>query len=100
MLLGQEFSGYVAQVEQSEKRIHAALEGVFDLPLGGTAIGTGLNAIPGFAAAVISELAQRSGLPFPTSAIECSLIAFACSRWKVLSSDALFRKPPSASSMG
>jgi fumarate hydratase, class II len=64
MLLGQEFSGYAAQVEQSEKRVRAALDGIFELPLGGTAIGTGLNAIPGFAAAVISELAQRSGLPF------------------------------------
>ena len=47
MLLGQEFSGYAAQVELCSGRIRAALEGIHELPLGGTAIGTGLNAIPG-----------------------------------------------------
>ena len=64
MLLGQEFSGYAAQVEQSIGRVRAALEGLDELPLGGTAIGTSLNAIPGFAAAVISEISARTGLPF------------------------------------
>lgn len=63
MLLGQEFSGYAAQVENCGARIVAALEGIYELPLGGTAVGTGLNAIPGFAAAVIAELAERTGLP-------------------------------------
>ena len=63
MLLGQEFSGYAAQVENCGARIVAALEGIYELPLGGTAVGTGLNAIPGFAAAVIVELAERTGLP-------------------------------------
>jgi fumarate hydratase class II len=64
MLLGQEFSGYAAQVEQCIGRVRVALEGLDELPLGGTAVGTGLNAIPGFAAAVIAEIRSRTGLPF------------------------------------
>ncbi|HYL36236.1 MAG TPA: class II fumarate hydratase [Bryobacteraceae bacterium] len=64
MLLGQEFGGYGAQVELCAGRVRAALEGMYELALGGTAVGTGLNAIPGFAAAVIAELARRTGLPF------------------------------------
>ena len=64
MLLGQEFSGYASQVEHSIGRIRAALDGIYELPLGGTAIGTGLNAKPGFASATITELAQRTRLPF------------------------------------
>jgi fumarate hydratase class II len=64
MRLGQEFSGYAAQVENSIGRVLAALEGIYELPLGGTAVGTGLNAMPGFAAATIAELARETGLPF------------------------------------
>jgi fumarate hydratase class II len=64
MLLGQEFGGYAAQVEQCIGRIRVALEGLDELPLGGTAIGTGLNAIPGFAAATIAEIRMRTGVPF------------------------------------
>lgn len=64
MTLGQEFSGYNAQVEKCSERIEAALNGLYELPLGGTAVGTGLNAIPGFAPAVIGEIAARTGLPF------------------------------------
>jgi fumarate hydratase, class II len=64
MTLGQEFSGYAAQVENCGARVVAALEGIYELPLGGTAVGTGLNATPGFAAAVIAELAERTGIPF------------------------------------
>jgi fumarate hydratase, class II len=64
MLFGQEFSGYAAQVEQSATRVRAALEGIYELPLGGTAVGTGLNAVPVFAPAVIAEIAARTGLPF------------------------------------
>ena len=64
MLLGQEFSGFAAQVENCGARIVAALDGIYELALGGTAVGTGLNAAPGFAAAVIAELAERTGLPF------------------------------------
>jgi fumarate hydratase class II len=64
MTLGQEFSGYAAQVENCSGRIKAALDGLYELPVGGTAVGTGLNAVPGFAAGVIAEIAQRTGLPF------------------------------------
>jgi fumarate hydratase class II len=62
--MGQEFSGYVRQVEASCERIEAALAGIYELPLGGTAVGTGLNAPEGFAPAVIAELARQTGLPF------------------------------------
>ncbi len=64
MTLGQEFSGYARQVEASGERIRAALEGVLELPLGGTAIGTGLNAHPDFAPAVIGLLSERTRLNF------------------------------------
>jgi fumarate hydratase, class II len=62
--LGQEFSGYARQVTAAEERIEQTLRGIYELPLGGTAVGTGLNAPPGFAAAVIQEIASRTGLPF------------------------------------
>jgi fumarate hydratase class II len=62
--LGQEFTGYAGQVEASSRRILQALEGIYELALGGTAVGTGLNAPEGFAAAVIGEIARRTGLPF------------------------------------
>ena len=64
MRLGQEFGGYASQVEHSIQRIGLALEGIYELPLGGTAVGTGLNAIPGFAHAVIQRLAEQTQLPF------------------------------------
>ena len=64
MRLGQEFRGYLRQVEASLERVHAALDWIYELPLGGTAVGTGLNAPPGFAPAVIRLIAQRTGLPF------------------------------------
>jgi fumarate hydratase class II len=62
--LGQEFSGYARQVEACRERVECGLPGIYELPLGGTAVGTGLNAPPGFAAAVIEEVARRTGLPF------------------------------------
>jgi fumarate hydratase class II len=62
--LGQEFSGYARQVAAARQRIEQALGGIYELPLGGTAVGTGLNAPPGFAASVIAEIARRTGLPF------------------------------------
>ena len=64
MRLGQEFSGYARQVEAARERIETALPGIHELALGGTAVGTGLNAVPGFAAAVIAEIAQLTGIPF------------------------------------
>jgi fumarate hydratase class II len=62
--MGQEFSGYARQAAASAERIETALPGIYELPLGGTAVGTGLNAPPGFAPAVISEISRRTGLPF------------------------------------
>jgi fumarate hydratase class II len=64
MRLGQEFSGYARQVEAARERVEAALPGIYELPLGGTAVGTGLNAPAGFACEVIDEIARRTGLPF------------------------------------
>jgi fumarate hydratase class II len=61
--LGQEFSGYARQVEAARERVEAALPAMCELALGGTAVGTGLNAPEGFAAAVIAELSVRTGLP-------------------------------------
>jgi fumarate hydratase class II len=62
--LGQEFSGYAKQVRNGEKRLEAALPRLAELALGGTAVGTGLNAPPGLAEGVIGRLAQRTGHPF------------------------------------
>jgi fumarate hydratase, class II len=64
MRLGQEFSGYARQVELSQMRIRQALEGLYELPLGGTAVGSGLNAAPGFARAAIAIIGEQTGLPF------------------------------------
>jgi fumarate hydratase, class II len=61
--LGQEFGGYAAQVEYGVERLHSTLPRIAELPLGGTAVGTGINAPAGFAAAVIAHLAQDTGLP-------------------------------------
>ena len=64
MSLGQEFSGYAAQVGNGAERVGVAVQGLYELPLGGTAVGTGLNTPPGFAASVIELIAKRTGLPF------------------------------------
>src|SRR5204863_1310265 len=60
--LGQEFGGYAAQVEDAIARLEDALPRVGELPLGGTAVGTGINAPKTFARAVIAELAATLGL--------------------------------------
>ncbi|MFD6347726.1 class II fumarate hydratase [Streptomyces roseolus] len=62
--LGQEFGGYAAQVRYGIERLRSALPRLAELPLGGTAVGTGINTPPGFSAAVIAELARATGLPF------------------------------------
>ncbi len=64
MRLGQEFSGYAQQVRNALDRISFALGGLHELPLGGTAVGTGLNAPAGFAAETIAEIARMTGCPF------------------------------------
>ncbi len=68
MTLGQEFSGYARQASASAERIVAAMHGLLELPLGGTAVGTGLNAHPEFAPRVIAALAESTGLPFREAA--------------------------------
>ena len=64
LTLGQEFSGYVAQLDGGLARIDATLPGLLALAIGGTAVGTGLNAPPGFGEAVAAKLAWLTGLPF------------------------------------
>ncbi|MEA2557696.1 MAG: fumarate hydratase, class, partial [Actinomycetota bacterium] len=64
LTLGQEFSGYVAQLDADLSRIHASLPGLYELAAGGTAVGTGLNAAPGFADEVAATIAELTGLPF------------------------------------
>ncbi|HEX4697734.1 MAG TPA: class II fumarate hydratase [Actinomycetes bacterium] len=61
--LGQEFGGYAAQVARGVERVEATLPRVGELPLGGTAVGTGINMPPGFATTVIQRLADDMGLP-------------------------------------
>ncbi|TQN32876.1 fumarase class II [Haloactinospora alba] len=61
--LGQEFAGYAAQVRQGVDRVRASLPRVSELPLGGTAVGTGVNTPEGFAGRVISEISRNTGLP-------------------------------------
>jgi len=62
--LGQEWSGYAGMLGDNIERISCALKDVCQLSLGGTAVGTGINAAPGFAEAVAKEIAQLTGLPF------------------------------------
>ncbi len=62
--LGQEFGGFAAQVHYGVERIEATVPRVAELPLGGTAVGTGINMPAGFSAAVIATIAAETGLPF------------------------------------
>jgi fumarate hydratase, class II len=75
MTLGQEFSGYAAQLELSLKAIETALEPVHALALGGTAVGTGLNTHPQFAARAIAELARHTGRAFVPAANRFAALA-------------------------
>ena len=64
MTLGQEFSGYEHQVRANAARVEASMQGLLELPLGGTAIGTGVNAPAGFAARTIERISRNTGLGF------------------------------------
>jgi fumarate hydratase, class II len=64
LTLGQEWSGYAGMLEENLERIENALEGVYRLALGGTAVGTGINSAPGFAEAAAAAIAKLTGLPF------------------------------------
>src|SRR4051812_14716243 len=77
LTLGQEFSGYVAQLDQADRHLHASLPHLCELALGGTAVGTGLNAPKGYAEAVAKELARLTGLPFVTAPNKFEVMAAA-----------------------
>ena len=62
--LGQEFGGYQSQIEHGIERIERSLQSILELPLGGTAVGSGLNTHPEFAKRTIQEIAKRTGIPF------------------------------------
>ena len=64
LTLGQEWSGYAGMLADDLERLEDALKGVYHLALGGTAVGTGINATPGFAEAAAAEIAKLTGLPF------------------------------------
>jgi fumarate hydratase class II len=68
LTLGQEFSGYVAQLDADIARIEQTLSDLYELAIGGTAVGTGLNAPPGFGRAVAAKIAELTGLPFTSAA--------------------------------
>jgi fumarate hydratase class II len=67
LTLGQEFSGYAQQVENSMRAVRNALEMIRELALGGTAVGTGLNAPKGYAEKVAAQIAELTGFPFITA---------------------------------
>ena len=75
LTLGQEFSGYVAQLDHSLRAIHNALEPVKELALGGTAVGTGLNTPKGYDVLVAQKIAAFTGLPFKTAANKFEAVA-------------------------
>src|SRR6476661_11096056 len=77
LTLGQEFSGYVAQLQQADRHLHGTLPHLCELALGGTAVGTGLNAPPGYAQKVAEELARLTGLPFVTAPNKFEVMAAA-----------------------
>ena len=64
LTLGQEFSGYACQIENGIRRVESALPRILELAQGGTAVGTGLNAAPGFAEAFAAEVERMTGLDF------------------------------------
>jgi fumarate hydratase, class II len=73
--IGQEFSGYVTQLDENIERIKSCLPHIFELALGGTAIGTGLNAPPQFAEKVASEIAKETHLPFVSAPNKFAVLA-------------------------
>src|SRR2546430_9465348 len=64
LTMGQEFSGYVSLLDRDGGRVAVALDGLYDLAIGGTAVGTGLNAHPEFAERAAKKIAELTGLPF------------------------------------
>lgn len=95
--LGQEFSGYAAQVKSGMRRVLSAMDGVYELAQGGTAVGTGLNSFIGFDEEFVAEVVKITSIPFVTaknkfealassdamSELSGSLNTFACSLMKI-----------------
>ncbi|MFD0666255.1 class II fumarate hydratase [Ramlibacter sp. MAHUQ-53] len=77
LTLGQEFGGYAAQLAQADRHLQASLPHLCELALGGTAVGTGLNAPAGYAQAVADELARDTGLPLVTATSKFEVMAAA-----------------------
>lgn len=75
MSLGQEFSGYVAQLDHARSAIDAGLPSLYPLAVGGTAVGTGLNTHPQFGYCVAAEIARSSGLPFTSASNKFAALA-------------------------
>lgn len=75
LTLGQEFSGYVAQLDAALSYIKTALPELYQLAIGGTAVGTGLNAHPEFGRRVAAQIAKQTGLPFVSGANKFALLA-------------------------
>jgi len=75
LTLGQEFSGYAAQLAHAERAIEAALPGLFELAIGGTAVGTGLNTHPEFGERVAAMLAREAGLPLAVASNRFAALA-------------------------
>ena len=75
LTLGQEFSGYVAQIEFAIRRVEAVLPELYELALGGTAVGTGLNAPAGFAEKAAAKIAAQTNLPFVTAPNKYAVLA-------------------------
>jgi fumarate hydratase class II len=75
LTLGQEFSGYVAQLTADMERIELTLPGLYELALGGTAVGTGLNTHPEFGERVARVIANMTGLPFVTASNKFAALA-------------------------
>ncbi len=75
LTLGQEFSGYRTQIEIATRRINASLDELYELALGGTAVGTGLNAPQGFAEDVAEMIQKQTGYPFKSGVNKFALLA-------------------------
>ena len=75
LTLGQEISGWMAQLQLAEKRLREALDGLYDLAMGGTAVGTGLNSHPEWAEKVARHIAKLTGQPFRTAANKFAALA-------------------------
>lgn len=110
MTLGQEFSGYAALLEDHLARLNQALEDVSHLVIGGTAIGTGINAQPGFDKKMVAELSKIVGIPFQAASNKFALMgshdalihlsgalkALACSLFKIANDIRLISSGPRA----